>query len=1020
MLKLEERLMTQRFFRFTRVEVAAKAPAWAWGWPGLAVAILLAVFQNGLGTALAAPDALRRDFESPPPAARPWVYWYFMDGNMTAEGMTADLEAMREAGIGGAIFLEVDIGVPRGPVHFMSPEWRRLFVHAVREAERVGIEIALGSGPGWCGTGGPWVKPEQSMQHLVASETQVVGPKRFEGVLDRPKPRTPFFGEGTLTPELAKAWREFYRDVAVLAFPTPKGSRRLENVEGKALYQRAPYSSQPGVKSALPMSAEYPVWPTEECVSRDGVVDLTARMGADGRLAWDVPPGDWTIQRWVRTATGQTTRPAPLPGLGFESDKFDPAAVDDHLAHFVEVILKDLGPRRSGSGGLTTLHFDSWEMSAQNGSEAFLREFRTRRGYDPLPYLPAYTGRVVGSLEQTERFLWDVRQTAQELVIENHVMRLRDAAHRHGLKFSSEAYDMNPCADLSSGAVADVPMGEFWWLGFNAFHTVIEAASMAHTNGREIVAAESFTSDAGEDWRAHPGNLKSMGDWAFAAGVNRIAFHRYQHQPWADRAPGMRMGIYGVHWERTQTWWSMASAYHTYLARCQHLLRQGRTVADILYLAAEGAPNVFRAPVSATIGHPPDRRGHNFDGCAPDTLIARAEVENGRITFPGGTRYQVLVLPNEETMTPALLRKINALVQAGARVVGPPPKKSPSLSGYPACDMEIRELAATLWSTQNTKGRVLWGDEFQVAGLASTSSEAVPKGPDVSTTYAEYDAVARFLQSDGVPPDFESAGPIRHTHRTTDDGEICFVSHRGNGRFETTCRFRVTGRQPELWHPVTGLRRALRVEASEAGSTAIRLVFEPLESYFVVFPKERTEAAREMESMDFRMTREVLRAAGPWDVSFDPKWGAPARVKWDGLSDWSQHTDPGIRFYSGQATYRTTLEVPADRSGWSGVWLDLGEVRNLARVRCNGRDLGVVWCAPWRVEVTHVLKGGSNDIEVTVANLWPNRLIGDAALPPEQRRTWTTSNPYKAGAPLLPSGLLGPVTLQARGPGGGL
>ena len=973
---------------------------------GLLAALLSVVFA-----ASAAPGLLPRDFEAPPASARPWVYWYFMDGNMTAEGMTADLEAMHEAGIGGAIFLEVDIGVPRGPVHFMSDAWRRLFVHAVREAERVGIEIALGTGPGWCGTGGPWVKAEQSMQHLVASETQVVGPGHWEGRLERPKPRAPFFGEGTLTPDLAKVWRDYYRDVAVLAYPTPKGTRRLENTEGKALYQRAPYSSQPGVKSALPMSAHDPDWPADECVAGDQVVDLTGRMDADGRLTWEVPPGNWTVQRFVRTATGQTTRPAPLPGLGFESDKFDPAAVDDHLNHFVGVILKDLGPRRSVMGGLTTLHFDSWEMSAQNWSGAFREEFRNRRGYDPLPYLPAYTGRVVGSVERSERFLWDVRQTAQELVVTNHVTRLRDLAHRHGLKFSSEPYDMNPCADLTLGAVADVPMGEFWWLGFNTFHTVIEAASIAHTNGREIVAAESFTSDAGEDWRAHPGNLKAMGDWAFAAGVNRIAFHRYQHQPWADRQPGMRMGIYGVHWERTQTWWPMVGAYHTYLARCQYLLRQGRTVADILYLAAEGAPNVFRAPASATVGHPPDRRGYNFDGCAPDTLLARARVENGRITFPGGTSYQVLVLPNEETMTPALLRKVAGLVRDGAMVVGPPPRKSPSLSGYPACDAEVQRLAAELWSTNRTRGHVRWGEAFHAGESESVAS--IP-GPDVSTTYAGYDAVVEHLQRAGLPPDFESVGPIRHTHRTADDAEIYFVSNPSEERIEALCRFRVTGRRAELWHPVTGQRRALRVESVTGGTTTIRLAFEPLESFFVVFPK--IGDGPDLPEVRVGPTREVLRVAGPWKVSFDPEWGAPAGVTMEVLSDWSQHADPGIRFYSGQATYRTTLDVPAGRSSWGRgegeLWLDLGEVKNLARVRWNGRDLGVVWCAPWRVEVSQVLQPGANELEITVANLWPNRLIGDAALPPEQRRTWTTSNPYKAGAPLLPSGLLGPVTLN--------
>lgn len=207
---------------------------------------------------LAALASLEREFQSQPPEARPWVYWYFMDGNLTREGLTADLEAMRAAGIGGAIFLEVDLGLPRGLVHFMSPEWRRLFAHAVHEAERLGIEIVLGSGPGWCGTGGPWVKPEQSMQHLVATETNVVGPAQFDAVLPRPQPREPFFGVGTFTPETKQQWQEFYRDVAVLAFPTPTGQRRLPDSDEKVLYFRAPYSSMPGVNPVCPRPRNSP------------------------------------------------------------------------------------------------------------------------------------------------------------------------------------------------------------------------------------------------------------------------------------------------------------------------------------------------------------------------------------------------------------------------------------------------------------------------------------------------------------------------------------------------------------------------------------------------------------------------------------------------------------------------------------------------------------------------------------------------------------------------------------------
>jgi len=956
-----------------------------------------------------APDKLEKGFAHPPDSARPWVYWYFMDGNITREGITADLEAMRDAGIGGAIFLEVDLGLPRGPVRFMSPEWRQLFAHAVHEAERLGIEIVLGSGPGWCGTGGPWVKPEQSMQHLVASETNVVGPVKFDGMLPRPQPRTPFFGEATLTPELKKEWQEFYRDVVVLAFPKPQGDQRIAGADEKALYRRAPYSSQPKVRQFLATDAEFPAMPAAECIPQTGVVELTSRMSPDGHLTWDVPPGEGTILRFGRTATGQITRPAPAPGLGFETDKFDPAAIDAHFEKFVGTLLKEAGPRKNGPGGLSSLHFDSWEMGSQNWSEKFRGEFQRRRGYDPLRFLPAFTGRVVDNTETTERFLWDLRQTAQELVIENHLTRLKTLAHKNGLKFSVEPYDMNPTADLSLGAVADVPMCEFWWLGFDTFYSVIEAASIAHTGGRWIVGAESFTSAPGEDWKAYPANMKSLGDWAFAAGVNRIAFHRYQHQPAPDRWPGMQMGPYGVHWERTQTWWPMVSAYHEYLSRCQFLLREGESVADILFLAGEGAPHVFRAPPSATTGNPPDRRGYNFDGCAPEVLLAQARVRHGRIVFPGGTSYRLLVLPEMETMTPALLRKIKELVEAGATVVGAPPKKSPSLAGYPQCDAEVQNLVAELW--KNPKGGVIWSGEFKKSIDPLTPAEIKQ---DVQPLYPHYDALARVLQSSGVPPDFETNGPIRYTHRTADGTEIYFVANRSEQTVDASCIFRVDGKPPELWHPVTGERRTLPVFTEKDGRTTIPLHFDPLESYFIVFCG-KAGAPEKKAAQNFPALRAVQEITGPWEVSFGSKWSAPEKVTFATLEDWTKRSEDGIKYYSGMAAYRKTFDVPDSQLPGINhrIFLDLGVVKNMAHVRLNGRDLGVVWCAPWRVEVTDALKPGANELEITVANLWVNRLIGDAGLPPDSRRTWTSKNPYKADSPLQESGLLGPVTLQA-------
>ncbi|MEN6424696.1 MAG: glycosyl hydrolase [Phycisphaerales bacterium] len=1117
---------------------------------------------------------LQADFRDPPPSARPWVYWFFMDGNLSREGMTADLEAMKQAGIGGVILMEVDVGVPKGPVRFMSEPWRELFKHAVTEAERLGLQMDLNAGPGWTGSGGPWVKPEQSMQHIVASETRVVGSRRFDGVLPQPQPRPPFFGP---VPSQMEPLRSgFYRDVAVLAFPTPADGPGIADLDDKALYVRAPYSSQPGVKPFLPAPADYPPWPG---IAPGSIVDLTDRMDSNGRLTWDVPEGDWTILRFGRTTTGANTRPAPEPGLGFECDKFDPAALDAHFDAFVGTLLQEVGPRPADrTTGWTMLHIDSWEMGSQNWSGRFPEEFRRRRGYDPLPYLPVVTGRVVESLEISERFLWDLRQTAQELVIENHAQHLKVLGRRHGFSLSIEPYDMNPCSDLSLGGVADVPMCEFWaeGHGFDTAFSCIEATSIAHTLGRQVVAAEAFTSGDKEAWRLHPGAMKRQADWAFCMGINRFVFHRYAHQPWLDRRPGMTMGPYGVHYERTQTWWPMVGAWHQYLARCQAMLQRGRTVADICYLAPEGAPHVFRPPASALQGSGPvpDRKGYNFDGCAPETLLAGAKVRNRQVVLPSGAAYRVLVLPGMETMTPRLVEKIRDLVRAGATVIGPRPLKSPSLSEYPKCDAQVQHLAKELWgpaasATDETrerrvgKGRVIivkptapsesqslslpastrwiWhpegspaavtpvgtrlfrrtftveagvqiesarlmmtadnafevrvndkqagqGDNFKqlyifdVAGLIKsgdnllgvraenagdapnpagligaliigfsdgrevtipTDSQWLSAESDQATwraamelgesgmspwgridqiagqqefpdLYCDYDLVAGVLRKMDVPPDFESDANLRYPHRRDGNADIYFVANPADQPVDAQCSFRVTGKRPELWDPMTGSVRPSGRFVEKDKRTRMQLSLEPCGSAFVVFGKKplgRRIAAREPWST---LSRE-FEIAGPWEVRFEPNRGAPEMVVMAALADWSKHPDAGVKYFSGQATYRTTFTLDPTGDREPGWLLDLGRVEVMAQVKLNGTDLGVLWKAPYQVEITEAIQPGENTLEVTVANLWPNRMIGDQFLPPEQRTTWATWNPYTKDSPLLESGLLGPVRCKTFG-----
>lgn len=981
------------------------------------------------------PDTLKENFKNPPDSARPGVYWYFMDGNLSREGMTKDLESMKAAGIGNVLFLEVNVGVPRGKVDFLSDEWQELFKHAVKECERLGIEFTLGSGPGWAGSGGPWVKPEQSMRHLVASSTNVKGPVEFNGILQKPYPRKPYFGEGALTASLKKQWKDYYEDVFVLAFPTPKVKSQIEDVDEKALVYRAPYTSAKNVKSFLPAPANFEEI-SGSAIDTSKIIDLTDKLQSNGQLIWKVPEGNWTIMRFGKRNNGAVTRPAPMPGLGFEVDKFDTTAFNVHFDKYIGKLIQRVGPRKKGTnGGWTMIHIDSWEMGAQNWSDNFREEFIKRRKYDPLKFLPTYAGKIVGNLEISERFLWDVRQTSMELVLENHAGHFKELGRRNGFTLSIEPYDMNPTADLDLGAVADVPMCEFWTkgLGFNSSFSCIEATSIAHVYGKPVVGAEAFTAGGREKWTMYPGNVKNQGDWAFCMGINKFVYHTFAHQPLDEKLkPGMTMGPYGVHWDRGQTWWSMAGAYHRYVARCQYILRQGISVADILYLTPEGAPHVFRPPLSALEGDAvlPDKRGYSFDACSPLALIERADVQDNRIVFPGGASYRILVLPNFKTITPELLQKIKFLLKNGAVVVGTPPVKSPSLVDFPECDVEVENLAKQIWGSLEIpteekemaygKGKLFLGGNY----TKTDSAELFPN----------YNSTAILLKKLGVEEDFKASGAVRYTHRTTGNKEIYFISNRTDSKLNETCTFRTASGVPEIWDPLTGETRILTEYSIKNGQTSIPISFDKSQSFFVVFDKSGNSANTSVSlQANFPKIRKIEKLQGSWDVSFDPKWGGPENITFKKLTDWSMNPNEGIRYYSGRATYFKTFDLPESiqSNKNSEIYLDLGEVKNVARVKLNDTDLGVVWTSPWRVKITDVVKPKRNKLKIEVVNLWGNRMIGDEQLPEDGVKhgkwpDWLLENkPRKSGrftfvprhfydknSPLQSSGLLGPVRIE--------
>ncbi len=941
--------------------------------------------------------AIRSQFAHPPDRYKPGVYWYFMDGNMNAESIREDLEAMKRAGIGYAIFLEVNVGVPRGPVDFLSERWFSLFAYAVKEARRLGIALSLGIGPGWAGSGGPWVKGSQSMQLLVASETVISSGDTGTISLPVADPPPAFFGEDGLPADFKKARAAFYEDVAVLAFPEPAKKQRLENYQEKALFYRAPYSSgtvKPFLSTASPKETGIPLV---------DVVNLTDKMDRNGVLHWRPQKGKWVVMRFVSRNNGAITRPAPIPGLGFESDKMDTAALKVQLDAYVGKILRAIGPDKTTEpGGLKTLHIDSWEMSSQNWTQNFRDEFIKRRGYDPLSFYPVYYGYVLDSAQKSQRFLWDMRQTTQELIFENHAGYVKRYAQKRGMNLSIEPYDMDPTSDLDLGSIADVPMAEFWskGYGFNTSYSVIEATSIGHIEGKTRIQSESFTAD-GDGWKQHPASMKNQGDWAFAAGITQFYFHTFENQFLPDSLkPGATMGPYGVHWDRSQTWWPMVDAYHRYLTRCQYVLQQGRAVADILYLTPEGCPNVFTPPPSAltggdTIG---DRRGFNFDGCTARQLM-KAVVRDHRLVFPSGATYKVLVLPAVATMTPELLGQIERLTKAGAVVVGPRPAASPSLSGYPDCDVMVKGLGLKLWGEAGHSSDITW---------RPYGKGTIIDGGDVNRLdgmlYPDYTTVANILKKLGYAEDFVSDGPIRYTHRTNGGWDVYFVANKLNKPVDCPMQFRTVEGAPELWDAVTGKTTSLDEYQQGKQSTTIRLALQAYESRFIVFSADFSH--KRIQGRTIIKSDTLVNLGTGWEVSFDPRWGGPAHIRFDTLEDWSQSREEGIKYYSGIAEYTKAFEYNGGSTG--DLYLDLGDVKNMARVKLNGQTVSTLWTSPWRVDISSFLHKGANRLEIEVVNLWANRLIGDERSK-GRRYTYTTARPYSADSPLLSSGLMGPV-----------
>jgi len=967
---------------------------------------------------------LEQQFDLPPDSAKPSCFWWWFNSLVDKQGITRDLEEFRKKGMGGVTLVcsGNDYGVaemPRGPV-FLSPQWLELYRYALQEAARLGLEVGVNFGGGGWSMGGSWIPPELNSRWFVQSELSVSGPQLFSGKLPVPDPRTgykaPYYGNVTHYMTWSKDKMD-YRLNSIVAFREPEGHRagigeeRLKLLDAKSNRLDGPYNVPASEVMGVPLKP-WKEYPDDTPIAKNGVIDLTSKVKSDGTLNWDVPPGQWTIISTGHVATGADVR-CVLPEVGYvlEVDWLSRKATDFHFKNLGELLVKEAGPL----AGKTLKYFvtDSFEDGYPNWTDDFLKEFRKYRGYDPTPYLPVFAGRIVGNAEISDRFLYDYRKTVADCFADNSFGRLAELTHPYGVKIQCEAagpsWSGTVCMDgLKNLGRCDNPMGEFW----NEPQGVVrdgqnlvgkQTATASHVYGKRTASAEAFT--GGKHWQQSPGILKPIADRAFCEGINRFVFHTMTSTRPKDGLPGYEYGA-GTHFNPNVTWWQQAAEpWLKYVNRCQALLQRGLFVGDVLYYNGDWAPNF----VDIKHTDPSLGKGYDYDVCNTEVLLTRLSVKNGKIVLPDGMSYQLLSLPDIKTMPVEVIDKIKDLVEAGATVVGPKPERDPGLLNFPESDEHVRKIAGDLWG--NIDG-VTVKERNAGHGRVITGK-----------------SLRDILMSDGILPDFKAVSPDTSTfidfiHRTTPEAELYFLANRKEKTEIINGIFRVQDRKPELWDPVSGKRWALPEFQIKNGRTTIPIEFKPYESMFILFPKKSSLTLKK-ESKNIINLIPVCELTGPWEVKFDKEWLYPSdglspeqftgRFTFNELEDWTIRSEDALRHYSGTALYSkifnvSNLSVP----GFKGLILDLGTVRESARVRLNGKDLGVVWCFPWWVDVSSAVKSGENRLEIEVVNLWPNRLIGDASLPLEKRKTHTNVISYKPDSPLLPSGLIGPVRLMTK------
>jgi len=809
--------------------------------------------------------------------------------------------------------------------------------------------------------------------------------------------------------------------------------------------------------------------PAEACIPMDGIIDITDRMKPDGSIDWKAPEGKWKVMRFGYTTMAETNGSGI--GQGLEADKFSREGARIAFEGWYGRILEEVGPRLSHEV-VKMLNVDSWECGSQNWSPVFREEFRARRGYDVDKYLPLMAGIPVGDADLTEGFLFDVRRTIADLISDNFFEELKELAHSRGSIVNTEAV---PPGMMSDGILVhknvDATSSEFWvdaWQNWKPCD-IADAASGAHIYGKQIVIAEAFT--GGGSWKENPYDLKAMGDMHFVDGINRMMIHLWAAQPYPGRVPG-QTGAAGTYVNEHTTWIKPGKAWFDYLRRCQSLLQSGKPVSDALYFIGEDVPCRALIPPrygSYFVTEPALPEGYDYDSINQDALLNLATVKDGKIVLPDGVCYKVLVMRPDRLMTPQVANKVREIVAAGAQVLGPRPLGSPSVEMSEVANEEVRAAAEELWGNMDGEtitervygsGRIFWGLPL------SEVLDRIKADPDVlflnqreTLTGKPYKATS--IEPDGVNPtqfgaDRKGWG-LMWNHRAGDGRDFYFLSNQEQMPLSTEISIRQSGRVPEFWHPDTGMIEDVPVWREETGRTIIPYEFDPSGSVFVMFRRSSADADQVIEVTGGKQTGgsvlklqvtpsglerwaaengrwklltnsgksievtaagvpDPVRIDGTWDVAFPLLTGEVKQVELLPGS-WTGQNDEDVKYFSGTATYRKDVPLTAAQLGdGKRIFLDLGDIRNLAEIKVNGRKLGVAWKPPYKVEITDVAVAGNNKIEIKVTNTWFNRLTKDAGLPEEERRTWVAGGGWgrgmQADAALMPSGLLGPVTIQ--------